>query len=103
LKVLTSGGAAPGPSPSPGASPGASPAPGPTATATATGSPAVVPSLPPNATPQQLVAEATRHYQLAQQAYDNHDLGTYQAEMIKVGQLVNQLGILLGTPAPAGP
>jgi uncharacterized membrane protein (UPF0182 family) len=105
LQQLTSGGAAPAPSPSPGASPGASPTPaaGPTATATATGSPTVVPSLPPNATPQQLTAEATRHYLLAQQALRNGDLATYQSEMNQVGQLLNQLGILLGTPAPAGP
>ncbi|MGZ6268583.1 MAG: UPF0182 family protein, partial [Candidatus Limnocylindrales bacterium] len=101
LQQLTSGGAAPGPSPSPGASPGASPTPGPTATAA--GSPVVVPSLPPNATAQQLAAEATRHYELAQQALRNGDLATYQSEMNQVGQLLNQLGILLGTPAPAGP
>jgi hypothetical protein len=54
-------------------------------------------------TAQQLADEAIAHYKLAQQAYDNHDLGTYQSEMNIVGQLVNQLGKVLGTPAPSAP
>jgi uncharacterized membrane protein (UPF0182 family) len=103
LQQLASGGGTPSASPSPGTSPGTSPTPNPSPTATAAGSPTPLPSVSLSGTAQQLADEAIVHYKLAQQAYDNHDLGTYQSEMEKVGQLVNQLGKVLGTPAPSAP
>jgi flagellin-specific chaperone FliS len=56
-----------------------------------------------NGTAQQLADQAAAHYKAAQQALRNGDLATYQAEIDKVGQLLNQLGKVLGTPAPSAP
>jgi uncharacterized membrane protein (UPF0182 family) len=85
--TTTPGGSpSPGTSPSPSASPGGSPTPG--------------TSIPANADAQQLIALANQHYEAAQQALRNGDLGTYQKEMEIVGQILDQLQTLLGTPAP---
>jgi uncharacterized membrane protein (UPF0182 family) len=91
-QLLSGAGTIPSGSPSP--SPTASPTPGPPATPGA--------SIPVNATAQQLVALANQHYEAAQEALRNGDLGTYQQEMNTVGQILQQLGTLLGTPAPSG-
>jgi uncharacterized membrane protein (UPF0182 family) len=100
------GGTGPGASPSPGASPEASapPAvtPSPSPTATAAGSPTPLPSVSLSGDAQQLIAQASAHYEAAQQALRNGDLATYQKEMDAVGQLLTQLQTLLGTPAPSG-
>jgi uncharacterized membrane protein (UPF0182 family) len=89
-----------GGSPSPGTSP--TPTPSPSATATAGGSPTPLPSVSLSGSAQQLIAEASAHYQAAQQALRNGDLATYQKEMNIVGQLLTQLQNVLGTPAPSG-
>jgi hypothetical protein len=93
-QLVSGGGVIPSTSPSPSASPGASP------TATPSATPGA--SIPANATAQELIALAQQHYAAAQRAYDNHDLGTYQKEMEIVGQIIQQLGEVLGTPAPSG-
>ena len=62
-----------------------------------------LPSVSLNGTAQQLADQASAHYTAAQQALRNGDLATYQAEMDKVGQLLTQLGKVLGTPAPSAP
>jgi uncharacterized protein len=87
-----------GPSPTPTPTPNPSGTPAPSVAPTAT--PTAGPTLPPNATTQQLIAEASRHYELAQQALRNGDLATYQKEMNTVGQILIQLQTLVGTPAP---
>jgi uncharacterized membrane protein (UPF0182 family) len=102
-QLASGGGTTPGASPSPGASPGTSPTPNPSPTATAAGSPTALPSVSLEGTAQQLADQASAHYRAAQQALHNGDLATYQAEMDKVGQLLTQLGKVLGTPAPSGP
>ncbi len=99
LNQLVSGnGTGPTPTPTPGSSGNPTPTPG--VSATPTISPSTGPTLPPNATTQQLIAEASHHYDLAQQALRNGDLATYQKEMDTVGQLLSQLQTLVGTPAP---
>jgi uncharacterized membrane protein (UPF0182 family) len=99
-QLVSGGGTAPGGSPSPGPSSGATPAP--SATATAGGSPTALPSVSLSGSAQQLIAEASAHYQAAQQALHNGDLATYQKEMNTVGDLLAQLQKVLGTPAPSG-
>jgi hypothetical protein len=89
-----------GGSPSPGTSPTPTPTTGPTATSG--GSPTPLPSVSLSGSAQQLIAEASAHFQAAQQALRNGDLATYQKEMNIVGQLVTQLQNVLGTPAPSG-
>jgi uncharacterized membrane protein (UPF0182 family) len=97
LKQLVSGGGAiASPSPSPTQTPGASPTP----VATPSSSGGFV--IPPDATVQELIALANEHYQLAQAAYDRHDLGTYQKELEIVGQIIQRMQEMLGTPAPSG-
>ena len=103
------GSPAPGASPSPGASPapGASPSPNPgasptpTATPGATGTPGAS-STPLSTNAQVLIAEASQHYAAAQDALGKKDLATYQKEMDIVGQILAQLGQVVGTPAPSG-
>jgi hypothetical protein len=92
----------PGATPSPGASatPGASLAP-PTATPTPGGTPTAQPSISLGGNAQQLIAEASQHYQAAQVALGNKDLATYQREMDIVGRLLAQLQSVVGTPAPS--
>jgi uncharacterized membrane protein (UPF0182 family) len=102
-QLASGGGTTPGASPSPGASPGTSPTPSLSPTATPAGSPTALPSVSLNGTAQQLADQASAHYTAAQQALRNGDLATYQAEMDKVGQLLTQLGKVLGTPAPSAP
>jgi hypothetical protein len=89
-------------SPSPGASatPGTSLSP-PTATPTAVGKPTAQPSISLGGNAQQLITEASQHYQAAQAALANKDLATYQKEMDIVGQLLAQLQTVVGTPAPS--
>jgi hypothetical protein len=60
------------------------------------------PTLTLNGTAQELIAQASQHYQLAQQALARGDLGTYQKEMDIVGQILAQLQTVVGTPAPSG-
>jgi hypothetical protein len=92
----------PGSSPAPGASPtpGASLSP-PTATPTSVGTPVALPSISLSGNAQQLITEASQHYQAAQVALGNKDLATYQKEMDIVGQLLAQLQSVVGTPAPS--
>jgi uncharacterized membrane protein (UPF0182 family) len=92
----------PGSSPAPGASPtpGASLSP-PTATPTSVGTPVALPSISLSGNAQQLITEASQHYQAAQVALGNKDLATYQREMDIVGQLLAQLQSVVGTPAPS--
>ena len=97
LKQLVAGaGTIPSASPSPSTTPGATPTPSATTS--------VIPgfSIPPGATVQDLIALANQHYLLALQAYDSHDLGTYQKENEIVGQILKRLGEMSGTPAPSG-
>ena len=96
----TSGGGAGG-SPGPSASgiPVATATPGVSATPGAT--PSALPSVNLSGNAQQLIAEANSHYQAAQDALKAGDLGKYQTEMNIVGQILNQLGQSLGTPAPS--
>jgi hypothetical protein len=96
--LVSGGGQAPGGSPAPGSSPGATPSPG--VTSTPAGSPTPGPSVTLSGTAQQLIAQANQHYLAAQQALNNHDLGTYQKEMDIVGQILTQLQNVLGTPVP---
>jgi uncharacterized membrane protein (UPF0182 family) len=96
LTTLVSGGGGPTPSPSPAPSP----TPTPSITPTPAGSPTALPTAPANATAQQLIALAEQHYEAAQEALRNGDLGTYQKEMEIVGQILQQLQGVLGTPAP---
>ena len=63
--------------------------------------PSALPSLNLSGNAQQLIAEANSHYQAAQDALKAGDLGKYQTEMNIVGQILNQLGQSLGTPAPS--
>jgi uncharacterized protein len=86
-----------------GGSSGASPTPSiaPTATATPVVIPTAMPSVFLSGTAQELIAQANDHYAAAQLALRNGDLATYQQEMNIVGQLINQLEALLGTPAPS--
>ena len=86
----------------PGSSPGSSPGVTATPTGTAAGTPTPLPSINLSGTAQQLIAQANAHYAAAQQALHNGDLATYQQEMNIVGQLLTQLGTMLGTPAPSG-
>jgi uncharacterized membrane protein (UPF0182 family) len=92
----------PGGSPAPGASasPGASPN-QPTAAPTTVGTPTPLPSISLSGNAQQLIAEASQHYQAAQIALGNKDLATYQKEMDIVGRLLAQLQSVVGTPAPS--
>jgi hypothetical protein len=69
-------------------------------TSTPAGSPTPGPSVTLSGTAQQLIAQANQHYLAAQQALNNHDLGTYQKEMDIVGQILTQLQNVLGTPVP---
>jgi uncharacterized membrane protein (UPF0182 family) len=95
--LVSGGGQTPGGSPAPGSSPGVTPSPGVTSTS---GSPTPGPSVTLSGTAQQLIAQANQHYLAAQQALNNHDLGTYQKEMDIVGQILTQLQNVLGTPVP---
>ena len=95
LKQLVAGaGVIPSASPTPSATPGATPTPA------ATASPGA--SIPLDASAQELIALANQHYEAAQQALRDGDLGRYQEEMEIVGQILQQLGEILGTPAPSG-
>jgi uncharacterized protein len=95
--AITPGGSpAPGESATPTAPPSSS-----AATPTAVTTPVAQPSISLSGTAQQLVAEASQHYQAAQVALANKDLATYQKEMDIVGQLLAQLQSELGTPAPS--
>ena len=96
--LVSGGGQTPGGSPAPGSSPGVTPSPG--VTSTPAGSPTPGPSVTLSGTAQQLIAQANQHYLAAQQALNNHDLGTYQKEMDIVGQILTQLQNVLGTPVP---
>jgi uncharacterized membrane protein (UPF0182 family) len=96
--LVSGGGQTSGGSPTPGSSPGVTPSPG--VTATPAGSPTPGPSVTLSGTAQQLIAQANQHYLAAQQALNNHDLGTYQKEMDIVGQILTQLQNVLGTPVP---
>ncbi len=69
-------------------------------TSTAPGSPTPLPSVSLSGSAQQLIAQASQHYQAAQTALRNGDLPTYSHEMDTVGQLLTQLQTVLGTPAP---
>jgi uncharacterized membrane protein (UPF0182 family) len=98
----------PGGSPSPGGSPapGASPSPTPGASSTPTATPGVTATPNPSSTPlstnaQVLIAEASRHFALAQDALGRKDLATYQKEIDIVGQLLTQAEQVVGTPAPS--
>lgn len=92
-----------------GTNPGGTPSPGPSSSASASSTIGVsptptvgpLPSLNLNGTPQELIAEANTHYEAAQQALRNGDLGTYQSEMNIVGQILQQLQTQLGTPLPS--
>lgn len=93
------GGPAPSPSPSPGPTPtpGPSGSPGPSPTPGAT--------IPPGADVQQLIDEANRHFELAEEALRSNDFARYGAEIELVKQALAQLELLThGSPAPpAGP
>jgi uncharacterized membrane protein (UPF0182 family) len=97
-QLVAGGGAIPGASPTPGVSPT------PTATPSATPSTAPTPgaSVPANATVQELIALANQHYEAAEQALRDGDLGRYQQELELVGQILQQLAQVAGTPAPSG-
>ncbi len=94
-----------GGTPSPGAS-GSPGAPGasntPAVTPTQGGTPAALPSVSLSGSTQQLIAEANAHFQAAQAAARNGDWATYGSEMDVVQQLLGQLQIDVGTPAPSG-
>jgi uncharacterized membrane protein (UPF0182 family) len=95
LKQLVAGsGVIPSASPTPSATPGATPTPA------ATASPGA--SIPLDASAQELITLANQHYEAAQRALRDGDLGRYQEEMEIVGQILQQLGEILGTPAPSG-
>jgi uncharacterized membrane protein (UPF0182 family) len=102
--TTTSGG-----TPSPGASATASAALSPpamstpAATVTPSETPAALPSVTLTGTTQQLIAEANAHFQAAQAAAGRGDWTTYGKEMQTVSQLLGQLQLLEGTPAPSGP
>ena len=102
--TTTSGG-----TPSPGASATASAALSPPATSTPAATvtpsetPAALPSVTLTGTTQQLIAEANAHFQAAQAAAGRGDWTTYGKEMQTVSQLLGQLQLLEGTPAPSGP
>jgi uncharacterized membrane protein (UPF0182 family) len=99
LTQLVTGGGNVTPTPSPGPTATPTPSVGPSPTGP-TGSPTSMPTAPSNATAQQLIALANQHYEAAQEALRNGDLGTYQKEMNTVGEILQQLQSLLGTPAP---
>ncbi len=91
-----------------GTTPGGSPTPGASPTPAASGASTPVPTpagpLPSvnlTGTPQQLIAEASAHYDAAQAALRAGDLGKYQTEMNTVGQILAQVQNLIGTPAPS--
>jgi hypothetical protein len=91
-------------SPLPGTSATPSPsASGPTATPTTGGTPSALPSFNLSGSAQDLITQANAHYQAAQTALHNGDLATYQQEMNIVGQLLEQLQKVVGTPAPSAP
>lgn len=90
------------PTPGPSASPGPSATPGgPTATPTGAGTPLPLPSISLSGNAQDLIAQANTHFQAAQAAARNGDWATYGIEMNKVQQLLAQLQIVVGTPAPS--
>jgi uncharacterized membrane protein (UPF0182 family) len=92
------------PTPGSSASPGPSATPSPpaaTPTPTVASTPTAQPSISLGGNAQQLIAEASQHYQAAQAALANKDLATYQKEMDIVGQLLAQLQTVVGTPAPS--
>jgi uncharacterized membrane protein (UPF0182 family) len=97
-QLVAGGGAIPGASPTPGV--------GPTPTATPSATPSTAPtpgaSIPANATVQELIALANQHYEAAEQALRDGDLGRYQQELELVGQILQQLAQVAGTPAPSG-
>jgi uncharacterized membrane protein (UPF0182 family) len=95
----TGGGGGTTPTPTPTPTPGGAPTPSPTVGVTPSTGPQ--PSLNLNASAQELIAEASSHYQLAQQALHDGDLGKYQSEMTIVGQILNRLQTVLGTPLPS--
>jgi len=99
-QLVAGGGQAPGTSPGPGTTPGTTPSP--LVTSTPGVPPTSGPTLTLNGTAQELIAQASQHYQLAQQALVRGDLGTYQKEMDIVGQILAQLQTVVGTPAPSG-
>ena len=99
-QLVSGGGQAPGTSPAPGTTPGTTPSP--LVTSTPGVQPTSGPTLTLNGTAQELIAQASQHYQLAQQALARGDLGTYQKEMDIVGQILAQLQTVVGTPAPSG-
>ncbi|MHB8891683.1 MAG: UPF0182 family membrane protein [Candidatus Limnocylindrales bacterium] len=95
--LAAQGGASPVPTPTPG--PTVTPGPSPTATPG--------PTLPPDANlptdVQGLIAYASQHYDLAQAALDAGDLGTYQAEMDKVGLAIQRASELTAPGASQNP
>ena len=73
----------------------------PTATPIPAGPPTPLPSVSLSGGAQDLIAQANAHFQAAQAAARNGDWATYGVEMSKVQQLLAQLQIVVGTPAPS--
>jgi uncharacterized membrane protein (UPF0182 family) len=94
------GGTTPGGSPTPSPSESTSATPAATPTVSATPSVGPIPSLNLNGTAQELIAQASAHYEAAQAALRAGDLGKYQSEMDLVGRILAQLQTQLGTPVP---
>jgi uncharacterized membrane protein (UPF0182 family) len=95
--IGASGSSAPGSS----ATPLPSASTGPPATPTSAGTPTPLPSISLGGNAQDLIAQANAHFQAAQAAARNGDWATYGIEMNKVQQLLAQLQIVVGTPAPS--
>ena len=91
------------PSPGASASPGASGGSSPPATSTPAGTPTALPSVSLSGNAQELVAEASAHFNAAQAAAQRGDWATYGSEIAIVQQLLAQLQNVVGTPAPSGP
>ncbi|HXM55297.1 MAG TPA: UPF0182 family protein [Candidatus Dormibacteraeota bacterium] len=76
-----------------------------TGTATGTPPPTTPPTAPSGASPAvaALVTQAIQHYNAAQNALKQGDLGTYQNEINQVGQLLQQIDTLQGGGAAPSP
>jgi uncharacterized membrane protein (UPF0182 family) len=73
-----------------GTTPTTTPATGPTSSTT-------VPPPPANATITSLLQQATALYTDSQNALKNQDLGRYQQDVVKIGQLLAQAQVLAGS------
>ncbi len=90
--LLKAEGSTPTPTPTPGPGPTPTPGPAPTPTPTPGDLPADVPGL---------IAYANLHFEFSQQALRDGDFARYGTEIQLVGQALQRLGELSGTPSPA--